>query len=100
MLISSPVNVNYSYVYFSPTSQFPYFPSTVGVRGGSPTQENVEKFLRNGITCKTTTSPSQRLANSATFDNTSTARGEVSTAANKTIRRAIATFVGAKQDEK
>ncbi len=39
-------------------------------------------------------SESQRLANSTTFNNTSTARGEVSTAANKTIGRVIATFVG------
>ncbi|RQH04776.1 hypothetical protein D4Z78_31055 [Okeania hirsuta] len=28
----------------------PLFPLLGGVRGGSPTQQNVEKLLRNGIT--------------------------------------------------
>ncbi|NEO54424.1 MAG: hypothetical protein F6K54_15830 [Okeania sp. SIO3B5] len=46
-------------------------------------------ILSDCITYNTTTFPSQRLVNSTTFNNTSTARGEVSTAANKTIELAI-----------
>ncbi|RQH13395.1 hypothetical protein D4Z78_24085 [Okeania hirsuta] len=45
---------NYSYVCFSPT---PLFPLLGGVRGGSPTQQNVEKFLRNGIISEESVSP-------------------------------------------
>ncbi|MDY7008310.1 MAG: hypothetical protein SWX82_31385 [Cyanobacteriota bacterium] len=49
LIISTPVIVNYSYYYFSPT---PLLPLPGGVRGGSPAQENLANIYQIGTTPK------------------------------------------------